>query len=435
MSDQYNYTDTDQCSTSSDCEAYNNDDSGYPQGQWDCVDGKCVLRCYDDSDCGTNNMCIPTDGVQKCSDITYQDNIEGCLTESAYANFEKDANISNSADTNESLRSCVKWARKQTCNGEHCNYLVYKEPIQTPIDINGIDVKVVCSDDSTKYYPITSKVKEYCADKDSTNCVYNIPDLVKQDAMANIQDCTNYKVVTTYSCVNQDETTTSEGTLSDPVTLSCPLGDGNDFKAKCAVGNADSDEIGQYVVSNDAADCKYPLYKIPPLYSSQADLDTIMQSASDKELQNIQEELETVHDQMLELKVKKFMNEQRLLGNSDLDYDEAYALMEEMEKEKEEQIEQSNQAKIDALESELSSVFTQQQKTAKSLNIIEERRIDDAKGKLDNLDRQINTITSNIVKTQTKESIQVSIIKFLFILFIIVGILAVATLIYFNAKA
>lgn len=439
MSDQYTYSDINtSCSTNSDCDIYNEDGSGYPQGEWDCVNDKCILRCYDDNDCGTNNMCIPVPGttIQKCSDTTYQDNLAGCLPESNYNNFEKDMNISNSTDTNESLRSCVQWARKQSCDGGDCNYLVYKEPVQTPIDMDNISSKIVCTDDESNYSYITSKVKAYCKSDDrySTNCAYDIPDPVKNVATEDIANCTNFKVVTTYKCVNQDETNTLETTLDDPITLSCPLGDGSDFKAKCAVGHIDSAEINQYTVATDSADCKYPLYKIPPLYSSQADLDQIMSSANDKELQSLQEELEDSQEQLLQLKVRKFQNEQRLFENNELTYDEAYALMTEMNKQKEEQIELQNQERMDTLKSELSSVFQTQQTTANSLNVLEERKINDATGKLNNLDRQINTITSNIVKTQTKEMIQVGIIKFLFILFIIVAILAVMTFIYFNAK-
>ena len=75
-------------------------------------------------------------------------------------------NISNSDDINESLRSCIKWSRQQTCNGGDCNYLVYKEPVQTPIDINNnnLNVKIRCKG-GDNVRTITGDVQTYCSMK------------------------------------------------------------------------------------------------------------------------------------------------------------------------------------------------------------------------------------------------------------------------------
>ena len=137
----YDYSQTKSCSDTDDCtQYYNNDTSGYPNGNWECSsEQKCILTCFDDDECGLNNMCAydSDDKNQKCSNLDYQDLSVGCISENdATTKFINNGNISNSDDINKSLRSCIKWSRQQTCNGGDCNYLVYKEPVQTPIDIN-----------------------------------------------------------------------------------------------------------------------------------------------------------------------------------------------------------------------------------------------------------------------------------------------------------
>ena len=139
------------------------------------------------------------------------------------------------------------------------------------------------------------------------------------------------------------------------------------------------------------------------MYSNEADLKEIMSSAENAELQSIQEQLEETKEKMDELRVRQFMSWQKTLGN-DLNSSQAKQMMDQLEAEKEEQIKQKRQAQIDNLESELSQAYNNQITAMNNLNNIEQSRINESKHKLDNLDGKLNTITSNIVKTLTKEA-------------------------------
>ena len=72
----YDYSQTISCSNTNDCnEYYNTDTSGYPNDILRCNNEKCVLTCFNDDDCGQNNMCAydPDNKIQKCSNLDYQD--------------------------------------------------------------------------------------------------------------------------------------------------------------------------------------------------------------------------------------------------------------------------------------------------------------------------------------------------------------------------
>ena len=368
--------------------------------------------------------------IQKCSNLDYQDLSVGCISDDlATTKFINNGNISNSDDINESLRSCIKWSRQQTCNGGDCNYLVYKEPVQTPIDINNnLNVKIRCKGGDT-VRTITGDVKQYCMNENADSCVYDIPISTIEDVKNNNSNCTEFEVSTEYGCINQDGTNTNVTSLHEPISLTCPTGDGSSFKAKCMTAYVDSSDLT--FISDD--DCQNPVYKVPLMYSNEADLKEIMSSADNSELLSIQEQLEETREKMDELKLRQFINWQQTLGN-DLDETQAREMMEQIEAERQEKIQQERQAQINNLESKLSNAYNGQITTMNNLNNIEQSRINESRNKLDNLDGELNTITSKIVKTQTKEVVQVGIIKFLFILLIIFFVFLAITFLYFNIK-
>lgn len=429
----YDYSQTQSCSNTNEClQYYNTDTSGYPNGNWECNNEKCVLTCFNDDDCGLNNMCAydSDNKIQKCSNLDYQDLSVGCISdELATTKFINNGNISNSDDINESLRSCIKWSRQQTCNGGDCNYLVYKEPVQTPIDINNnLNVEIRCKGGNT-IQTITGDVQEYCMDENADSCVYDIPSSTIEYATNNATNCAELEVTTEYGCVNQEGTNTNITSINEPIKLTCPTGDASSFKAKCMTAYVDPSELK--FISDD--DCQNPTYKVPLMYSNEADLREIMSSAENAELKSIQEQLEETREKMDELKVRQFISWQKTLGN-ELEYDEAKQMMEQIEAERQEKIQQERQAQINNLESKLSDAYNGQITTMNNLSNIEDKRINESKDKLDNLDGELNTITSKIIKTQTKESVQVGIIKFLFILLMIFFIFLAITFLYFNIK-
>ena len=429
----YDYSQTQKCSNSDECtQYYNTDTSGYPNGNWECESEKCVLKCFNDDDCGQNNMCIydSDNKIQKCSNLDYQDLSIGCISEDqANSKFRDRGNSSNSDDVNESLRSCIKWSRQQSCNGEDCNYLIYKEPIQTPIDINNnLSIKIKCKGGDT-VRTITGDVKTYCTSQNPDSCVYDIPSDTIDSIRNNNSNCNEFEVVTEYGCVNQDGTNTNKTNLNEPISITCPTGDRTPFDAKCMTAHVDPSELT--FISND--DCQNRVYKVPLMYSTEADLKEIMSSAENAELKSIQEQLEETKDKMYELKVRQFKSWQKSLGN-ELDTNQAIQMMDQLEEERKEQIEQQRHTQINNLESELLDAHNNQVMTMNNLNNIEQSRIDESRHKLDSLDGKLNTITSNIVKTQTKEAVQVGIIKFLFVLLMIFFIFAVITFLYFNIK-
>ena len=429
----YDYSQTQKCLNSDECsQYYNNDTSGYPNGNWECENEKCVLKCFNDDDCGQNNMCTydSDNKIQKCSNLDYQDLSLGCISEDqANSKFLQRGNSSNSDDVNESLRSCIKWSRQQSCNGEDCNYLIYKEPIQTPIDINNnLSIKIKCKGGDT-VRTITGDVRKYCSGKNPDSCVYDIPSDTIDSVRNNNSNCNEFEVVTEYGCINQEGTNTNTTSLDEPISLTCPTGDGSSFNAKCMTSHVNPTEL-KFISENN---CQNPVYKVPLMYSTEADLKEIMSSAKNAELKSIQEQLKDTKEKMNELKIRQFKSWQKSLGN-ELDTNEAIQLMEQLEEERKEHIEEKRHSEINNLESELSRSVNSQVMTMNNLNNIEQSRINESRHKLDSLDGTLNTITSNIVKTQTKEAVQVGIIKFLFVLLMIFFIFAVITFIYFNIK-
>ena len=273
-------------------------------------------------------------------------------------------------------------------------------------------------------------MRDYCNNSQNPDsCIYDIPSSTIEDVKSNGANCTDFEVLTEYGCINQDGTNKKVTSLDEPISLTCPTGDGSSFKAKCMTAYVDSSDLT--FISDD--DCQNPVYKVPLMYSNEADLKEIMSSADNSELLSIQEQLEETREKMDELKLRQFISWQQSLGN-DLDETQAREMMEQIETQREEQIEQKRQAQINNLESELSNAYNGQITTMNNLNNIEQSRINESRNKLDNLDGELNTITSKIIKTQTKEVVQVGIIKFLFILLIIFFVFLAITFLYFNIK-
>ena len=438
-----NYDNTTSCTNDSQCKlAYSNDN-------WVCdtTNSKCALKCFSDTVCGENKYCGYNSDLKmnKCQDKNFDTMSAGCIPDSNISSVQSNANVTNVSSNKSSIENCVSWARTQTCDSnQKCNYMIYKEAIDTPIDWDNFTAKVSCGSDS---YSITSKLKNGCTSNgDYNNCVYNSSNSLLKDILTTtVNDainelnyngtCTDYTLNYSYKCQNEPSGQTASKSVnftSDEVNdlsvdITCPISESSDIESKCMATNLTDTQISSFSSNTDPNNCSYPLYNTPIIYS-QSDLNSVSQDVYNEELISIEQELGQIETNEQTLEAKKLMLQKRLAGDTDFSLSDAFQILAERENESSQNALLYNQSMYNSFTNKISKNLKLQRNDSHKLNNLENKRILNNKKNLDGLDKEINTITNKIYKSQKKEQINVKVTYFLSLFLGIV--FAIAALIF-----
>lgn len=431
----FDFDNTISCVNDSDCsDKYNSGDQGYLEGNWSCNDGKCKKQCFLDSDCGVNNMCVSN----KCENRNYQKYIVACNTSDN--NFPNTWTSTGDTSISESLDNCLDYARSQTKSDDV--YISYKDPIQTPIDFDNVSVNIKCNNDSGTYNnDFDSTITTNCLNNSQhTNCEINLGSL--SDTGISSSNCDEFKLTYSYKCknaLNEDANTKTvtktfnKDEINDvTINMTCPI-DSGDYSAKCSYGSNMPSNVTDYNPDTSTS-CTYPIYYIAGSFDNQDDLESKVSSGFNNKINTISEEIDTVNNQLRELQARKLMNEQLRNGVTGFTLDDAYDLLDSISEENE--LSQTTTATNDlnTLNNSISDVFTKQEDLGYQAYKLENEKMLTQRRKLNNLDKRINNITSNIHKSQTQEKVQISMIKYGLILLTILTIFCIISFIYYRVK-
>ena len=446
MSNEINYSDTVSCTTTNQCSLkYGSNEN------WVCNDNnqKCEKKCYSDSDCGNNKYCMydSESGYNKCSDKDYESLSMGCLPESDLTSIKNSANVTSVESNSSSIDKCVNWSRNQTCDGDgKCEYMIYKEAIDTPIDWENFSANVSCNSSN---YSITSKLKTGCQQNGTySTCVYDESNSLLtsalQDAVNELNyngNCTDYELNYSYKCKNEPSEQTSTNNVSFKsneigkvsVNIKCPIGDPDDIKPVCISTNLSDSQKSKFSSNTNPNTCSYPIYNVPNYYSS-SQLENMAETQYSNEYNKISEELQKNNKNEQNLIARKIMVQQRMNGNNNFSINDAYKLIEEEEQQNEKLTKSYYNSIKDNFDKKIINNMKLQKNDAINISKLVNEKIIGNKKNLSGLDKKINNITNNIYKSQKTEQLNVKVTYFLSIFLLVILILAILIFIFIIVK-
>jgi hypothetical protein len=394
-----NYNDTNTCQSNTDCNINGNNND--LNSQWMCYNNKCIKTCISDSDCNIDEntkYCMYDSllGNNKCIDNNYETLSKGCIVDDNIENAITNKNTS-------SLDKCVSWARNQTCanNGifdTKCEYVIYKEKTETPINLETIKANIQCTNNNTKQTK-NSKFKNACSQKlsdNNTKCNMDVKSILVNtiDDLKNNDDCTGYKLNYSYSCTN------------DP----------NKIEKSIDISNLDTNKNNPYNIE----------FTCPSTLINKSTLNPVCMTANLSNISNISNSSTT------NCKYQVYNNP---FNYTESQINEIYKINNPiLEKELIEDINYNDDNSQEILRQTLMSNLELQQNDSMYINKLENEKIMINKENLDKLDKDINNLTNNIYKSQKIEQLNVKIIYFLSIFFGIIFLITVLIFIFVNIK-
>lgn len=438
------YSDTISCTSTNQCTVKYGSN-----GNWVCDDNnqKCVKKCSNDSDCGSTNkkfcMYDSEAGYNKCNDKDYQSLSVGCLSESDLESIKSSANVTSIESNTSSIDKCVDWARNQTCDGSgKCEYMIYKEAIDTPIDWDNFSANVTCGSNT---YSISSKLKQGCLNNGTySSCVYDESNSVLTSALQDAVNelgydgsCTDYKLNYSYKCQNEPDGQTSTNSVNFTsgeidkvsVNMSCPVGDSSAVQPVCISTNLSNTHSN----NTNPNTCSYPIYNVPNYYS-ESQLASMAETQYASQVNQISEEIAQSTQNQEYLRAKQIMLQQRMSGQTNFTITDAYNLIQEEEQQNTTNQQTYNASLQNTFNKRMMNNLQLQRNDSINISKLENEKLLKNKKNLNGLDKRINTITNNIYKSQKTEQLNVKITYFLSIFLLIIFLLAILIFIFIIVK-
>lgn len=398
-----------------------------------------MSSCNSDSDCNSNKPYCKYDSELKQNHCINIDTMAtSCVKKSDIDSIRNSMEYSSNAS---SLQDCINFARSQTCNGGKCEYMVYKDAEETPIDLTSIEAKLKCGNTT---FDVTEIIKSIClglAPGDSNTCNINSSNsTIGSSLLAFIPllasgGCNEYELEYSYKCQNIDKTATktikfNAGNVNDvTLNLTCPIDDDNTSSgAVCLVGSSNPGNT-----STSSSDCSYPVYNVPNYYSNN-EINDILANQYQNELQSIEEEMNNAKQKERRLKAERLMLEKQYNGNTDFTMEDAYNMLDQQEADREAVIAEQNQQLYNSFSTKIQQNLDLQQNDNSKLKNLENEKLVYYDGNLNDLDQEINTITNKIYKSQKTEELNVKITGFLSLFLGIIFAIAIVVFIFIVVK-
>jgi len=450
------YSNTIECSSTNQCNLKYGSNTN-----WVCNDKtkKCNLTCDKDSDCGENKYCSYNTYLNNnvCINIDYENLNIGCLNDSDLEAFKKNANITSIDSNNKSISDCVEWGRNQKCDGDQkCDYMVYKEPKESQIDWDSFKAQVDCSGHSTS---VAAKIRDICTqNSDPNKCTMDRTNDEMRLMLANILHdgskesdyngrCgdSDYKFSYSYKCKDVPDSKEKSGEIyfgkslgsADEINgfeMKCPVDDTVDLKATCMAGNLTEKQRESFVKNDNPNSCSYPIYNLPNTYTK-TELKTFLESKYKADQERIAKEIKKANDNEQDLRIQQFMYKKRMQGDMNFSYIDAKNILAEEEASNIAAQKQYKREQKQKLNNKIMNNIKLQKKDSVRISRLENDRLVNNKKTLDDLDRRISTITSNIYNSQKKEKLNVKVTYFLSIFLLIIFLLAILIFIVMNIPA
>lgn len=297
-----------------------------------------VSLCNTDTDCTKGNMCSFNEETLKHQCIPADQKIlyQGCLNTKKFNEFNK-IESSSPADQ-ESLEKCIDFTRRQkNSDGIHYNYMIFKNKINSFVDLTTINVYLKCNGELLLVMP-TREFFEMKCDDQQKNCVLKPNETFKTFVESNSKTCGGkLSLDIEYSCENEN----IQKTMNHPIDLTklqsiridlkCPVDVKNSkFQSKCIATYFDTRNSNpgtqKYLELLDKTiepqDCVQPVYKVPLHVSDVNVYRQLMEQKTSKNIQEYNQMLNEKEEEMIQLKMKqlkvKFKKEtQRELGDEE----------------------------------------------------------------------------------------------------------------------
>lgn len=209
-----------------------------------------MTECNSDDDCVKPNYCTFNEDKMKSYCIQYNKQIMGCLNEEINASFNPITyNI-----TDNNFDNCFNFTRNHdTPSGKSNQYLIYRNSIDTPVDISSTKIGIRCMNSGTPTN-LNIPLDNYNINCDGKECTLthksNLESFIEENKCES-------SVKVSYNCENENVEKSILFNPNKPIKLSCPVGNINDFNNKCVSLNK------MPKTSTLTSKCKNPVYKIP----------------------------------------------------------------------------------------------------------------------------------------------------------------------------
>ena len=406
-----------------------------------------MSSCYSDSDCNSSKpYCKYDSELTQNHCINIDTMATSCVKESDIDSVRNSMEYSSNAS---SLQDCINFARSQSCNGGKCDYMVYKDAEETPIDLTSIEAKISCNSLSNNMTDainnaFTEILRGLCQNSSSSDkCTINtsnnefsglLVSLTNVLKAINGGSCPEYDITYSYKCQNSNKTATktlkfTDNTINDvTLNLSCPIDNDTSSGAVCLVGSSNPG-----TTSTTSSDCSYSVYNVPNYYSKN-EIKDILANQYQNELQSIEEEMNDAKQKERRLKAERLMLEQQYNGNTDFTMEDAYNMLDQQEADREAAIAEQNQQLYNSFSTKIQQNLDLQQNDNSKLKNLENEKLVHNDGDLNDLDQKINTITNKIYKSQKTEELNVKITGFLSLFLGIIFAIAIVVFIFIVIK-
>lgn len=406
-----------------------------------------MSSCFSDSECNTDTpYCKFNSELKQNQCINIDTMATSCVKESDIDSVRNSMEFSSNVS---SLQDCINFARSQSCNGGKCDYMVYKDAAETPIDLTSIVAKISCNSISNNMTEainnaFTEILKGLCQNSGSSDkCTINTSNTEFKNSVnfltnflktINGGSCPEYDITYSYKCESGTQTKTktlkfTDNTINDvSLNLTCPINDNTSSGAVCLVGSSNPGNTG-----TSSSDCSYPVYNVPNYYSNN-EINDMLANQYKNEIQSIEEEMNDAKQTERRLKAEKLMVEQQYNGNTDFTMEDAYNMLDQQEAEREALIAEQNQQLYNSFSTKIQQNLDLQQNDNSKLKNLENEKLVHNDGDLNNLDQEINTITNKIYKSQKTEELNVKITGFLSLFLGIIFLIAIVVFIFIVVK-
>jgi len=397
-----------------------------------------MSSCFSDSECNTDApYCKFNSELKQNQCINIDTMATSCVKGSDIDSVKNSMEFSSNAS---SLQDCINFARSQSCNDGKCDYMVYKDAVETPIDLTSITATLKCGNTT---FNVSDIIKQMCIDLSTGNsntCNLNSSNSIIENILLiliptlDTGGCNKYELEYSYKCQNSDQTATktvkfnADNVNDVSLNITCPIDDDMSSGAICLAGSSNPGTI-----STSSSDCSYPVYNVPNYYSNN-EINDMLANQYQNELQSIEDDMDEAKQTERRLKAERLMLEQQYNGNTDFTIEDAYNMLDQQEADRETAIAEQNQQLYNSFSTKIEQNLDLQQNDNSKLKNLENEKLIYNDGDLNNLDKEINTITNKIYKSQKTEELNVKITGFLSLFLGIIFAIAIVVFIFIVIK-
>ncbi len=303
-----------------------------------------VNLCKLDSDCSKGNKCAFNEKNMRHQCIPANKKIlyQGCLNTKKFNEYNRIE--SSSQEDTKDMNKCIDFVRRQKkSDGLHYNYMIFKNKIDSFVDLSTINVYLKCNEELLLVMPTKEFFEVKCDDRQQ-KCVLKPNGTFKTFVHSNAQTCGGrLSLEVEYSCENEN----IDNTLKIPINpkkmddiiidVRCPVNvEDSKFQSKCVAAYFDTDNsnpgVQKYLDLLDKniepENCVQPVYKVPMIVS---DIDVYQQLMNQKTSKNIQEYNKMLNDkeeEMIQLKMKQLKLKYKKETKRELNDEEARHMVE-----------------------------------------------------------------------------------------------------------